>query len=284
MMMYTVGIVILLCSVMLGSVHAQFTSNMITMDSDVYCGKAIDVYDREFEYVINARADVTTSNPNYRCVITIRSGYTDSYYGIQITQQMVDIKDYGVKLNIYEGSSPGGTAVKILSCSTKRRGILYSKYGIVTFELITPVVLYNPRNDFNIKVKAFLAMTACLISHLFLSRGSVVKFDDIKTHTGISNLSSFRNSGKFTSENEGLYLVSSWILSHTNRAQFAIYCNGNSLASAYVMYDGDAGTNIGTATAVVAVELKEGDTVWVQTKTRMQVGRDGSCLKIAKLK
>ena len=79
------------------------------MDSDVYCGKGIDIYDRE--YVINARADVTTSNPNYRCVITIRSGYTDSYYQIQITQQMVDINDCGIKLNIYEGSSPGGTAV-----------------------------------------------------------------------------------------------------------------------------------------------------------------------------
>ncbi|XP_071161226.1 uncharacterized protein [Mytilus edulis] len=150
MMMYTAGTVIWLFAVILGSVHAQFT---ITMDSDVYCGKGIDIYDRE--YVINARADVTTSNPNYRCVITIRSGYTDSYYQIQITQQMVDINDCGIKLNIYEGSSPGGTAVKRLSCSTKSTGILYSKYGTVTFELITPSQLYNPRNDFSIKVKAF---------------------------------------------------------------------------------------------------------------------------------
>ncbi|XP_052086779.1 uncharacterized protein LOC127724044 isoform X2 [Mytilus californianus] len=276
MMMYTAGTVIWLFSVILGSVHAQLTN---------------------------------------------------SYYGIQITRQMVDIKDCGVKLNIYGGSLPGGTALKRFSCSTKNTGILYSTYGIVTFEVITPAQLYNPRNDFSIKVKAFqihealkdsvaqqntnmdnlnetddvntrigklqqqiarnsarVAMTACLISHLFLSSGSVVKFDDIKTHTGISNLSSFRNSGKFTIEKEGLYLVSSWILSHTNRAQFAIYYNGKSLASAYVMYDGDAGTNVGTATAVVAVELKVGDTVWVQTKTRMMVGREGSCLTIAKLK
>ncbi|CAC5405796.1 unnamed protein product [Mytilus coruscus] len=136
------------------SLLVMFTTRIsLTMDSDVYCGKAIDIYDRE--YVINARADVTTSNPNHRCVITIRSGYTDSYYGIQITQQMIDINDCGVKLNIYEGSSPGGTIVKRLSCTTKGTGILYSKYGIVTFELITPAQLYNPRNDFSIKVKTF---------------------------------------------------------------------------------------------------------------------------------
>ncbi|XP_076076758.1 uncharacterized protein LOC143047563 [Mytilus galloprovincialis] len=322
-MMYTAWTVIWLCSVILGSVHSQST---ITMDSDVYCGKAIDLYDQE--YVIKIRKDMTTSiRPNYHCVITIRYGYTDSNHGIQITQQMIDINDCGIKLNIYEGSSPGGTVLKRLSCSTKSTGILFSEYKMVTFELIIPVALYNPRNDFIIKVKAFykypwtlndsvaeqkpnmdnlnktddvstrvgklqqqivsnsarVAMTACLVSSLFLSSGSVVKFDDIKTHTGISNLSSFRESGKFTSESEGLYLVTSWIMSNTNAAQFAIYCNGDSLSSAYVMHDGDAGS-IGRATAVVSIELKVGDNVWVQTKTRMQVGRDGSCLTIAKLK
>ncbi|VDI41045.1 Hypothetical predicted protein, partial [Mytilus galloprovincialis] len=170
------------------------------------------------EYVINARADMTTSiRLNYHCVITIRYGYTDSNHGIQITQQMIDINDCGIKLNIYEGSSPGGTVLKRLSCSTKSTGILFSEYKMVTFELIIPVALYNPRNDFIIKVKAFykfpwalndsvaeqkpnmdnlnktddvstrvgklqqqivsnsarVAMTACLVSSLFLSSGSV---------------------------------------------------------------------------------------------------------------
>jgi hypothetical protein len=63
------------------------------------------LYDRE--YTIRARADITTTNPDYRCILVINSGYSDSYYQIQITQQMVAIEDCGVKLNIYEGSSAG---------------------------------------------------------------------------------------------------------------------------------------------------------------------------------
>ncbi|CAG2240768.1 unnamed protein product [Mytilus edulis] len=112
--------------------------------------------------------------------------------------------------------------------------------------------------------KARVGITACVRFPTSFSDGSVVRFDNVRTNRSISNVSSFRNSGKFTSESEGLYLVSSWILSDTNSAEFAIYCNGNSLASAYIKYIA-GGYNIGTATAVVVVELKVGDTVWVQT-------------------
>ena len=79
------------------------------MDSVVNCGRRVDIFD--IEYTIKARADVSTSNPDYRCVIIISSGYTDSYYQIQITKQMVDINDCGVRLNIYEGSTTSGSTV-----------------------------------------------------------------------------------------------------------------------------------------------------------------------------
>jgi len=68
----------------------------------------VHIYDRE--YTIKARANITTTNPDYRCILVIDSGYSDSYQ-IQITQQMVAIEDCGVKLNIYEGSSAGGSTV-----------------------------------------------------------------------------------------------------------------------------------------------------------------------------
>lgn len=129
-----------------------------------------------------------------------------------------------------------------------------------------------------------VAMTACINSSPTLSSGSVVRFNNIRKNIGISSISSFQNSGKFTCEYEGLYLVSSWILSNTDESQFAIYYNGQSLASAYVMYDAAPEINVGTATAIVSVELKVGDTVWVQTKNRMFVGYQGSCFTIAKLK
>lgn len=129
-----------------------------------------------------------------------------------------------------------------------------------------------------------VAMTACNTHAPTLPSGSVVKFNNIRKHIGISSVSSFQNSGKFTCENEGLYLVSAWIVSNTDESQFAMYYNGDSLASAYVMYDGASETNVGTATAIVSVELKVGDTVWVQTETKMFVGAEGTCFTIAKLK
>lgn len=54
---------------------------------------------------------------------------------------------------------------KSLGCTTKSTGILYSKYGTVTFEFITPKEIYNQRNDFSIKVKAF---RKCFIVQMYV--------------------------------------------------------------------------------------------------------------------
>ena len=79
------------------------------MDGPVSCGRTISIFDHT--YTIQARADVTPVNPDYRCTIVIHSGYTDSFYAIQITQKMIDINDCGVRLSIYEGSQTGGASV-----------------------------------------------------------------------------------------------------------------------------------------------------------------------------
>ena len=55
---------------------------------------------------------------------------------------------------------------KTLGCTTKSTGILYSKYGTITFEFITPKEVYNQRNDFSIKVKAF---RKCFKIHIFVN-------------------------------------------------------------------------------------------------------------------
>lgn len=126
-------------------------------------------------------------------------------------------------------------------------------------------------------------MTTCIGSSVTLSSGSIVKFNNLRTQSCIDSLSSFRSSGKFTIEYEGLYLISTWIMSQTNHGQFSVYRNGNSIANAFVMYGRDSKDG-STATIVVTVELSVGDTIWVQTKQTMYLGIEGSCLTLAKLK
>ncbi|XP_071177348.1 uncharacterized protein [Mytilus edulis] len=117
-----------------------------------------------------------------------------------------------------------------------------------------------------------VAMTACVSYHHSLSAGIVLKFGDIRTHVGIlnDNLSSFRSSGKFTCQKEGLYRISSWMLSDTDIATIGIYRNSNNLAKVYITYDSDSDTSAGTGTAVVTVELQVGDTVYVKAENNMQ--------------
>ncbi|CAG2226174.1 C1QL [Mytilus edulis] len=116
-----------------------------------------------------------------------------------------------------------------------------------------------------------VAMTACNIDGGVYSAGKVIKFDDIRTDIGNTNLFSFRSSGKFTCQKEGLYLISSWVLSDTNIATIVVYRNNNTLAKVYITYDSDDDTSAGTGTAVVSVELQIGDTVYVKTENDMRV-------------
>lgn len=129
-------------------------------------------------------------------------------------------------------------------------------------------------------------MTACLSDSGAKPRGFVLKFDDISTQTGINNLSSFRNTGKFTCESEGLYLISSWVESNTDYARFGVYRNNFLLANAYITYTDSGSVVVGTGTAVIAVELQVGDLVYVKTEYNMlpYINSKDSCLTIAKLK
>ncbi|XP_071135131.1 uncharacterized protein [Mytilus edulis] len=154
-----------------------------------------------------------------------------------------------------------------------------------SFDLILENFRLASNDTFNelIATQQKVAMTACVKQGNTVT--GVVKFNDIKTNSNISNLSYFKSNGKFITETEGLYLVSTWIFSYTNGASYAVYKNGKSIALAYAHYDTDtSNTNGGSASAIVSTELKAGDVVWAQTTTSMFVYAQFSCLTIVKLK
>jgi len=127
-----------------------------------------------------------------------------------------------------------------------------------------------------------VAVTACNANGGIVSSGSVLQFSDIRTQFGISNVYRFRVTGKFNCEIGGVYLMSVWILSSIDGAEFAIFRNGNNIAQAFITNNGDGKSN--TATAVVAVDLRVNDKVWVQTVHRMYAGTSHrSCMTVVKL-
>ncbi|VDI10351.1 Hypothetical predicted protein [Mytilus galloprovincialis] len=57
------------------------------------------------------------------------------------------------------------------------------------------------------------------------TRDTIMKFDDVKFSMGITNLGAYKNTGRFTCEHEGLYLISASVLSYISGASYKI--NGN---------------------------------------------------------
>jgi hypothetical protein len=59
----------------------------------------------------------------------------------------------------------------------------------------------------------------------------VIEFTYEKISDGIHNTDSIRNSGIFTCENPGLYLISVYITTDTNFARYAVYKNTVQIAA-----------------------------------------------------
>ncbi|XP_071136637.1 uncharacterized protein [Mytilus edulis] len=126
-----------------------------------------------------------------------------------------------------------------------------------------------------------VAMTAC-VKRDTTDKPSrhVVKFDDISTSYNIKNISAIRNIGKFEIEIDGLYLISASIFSR-DQSNFSIRKNGEMIATGYISSSGSV-----VATAVVAIDLKWNDEIWVQTEANSFIYSNSrtSCLTLIKVK
>ncbi|XP_063448250.1 uncharacterized protein LOC134727792 [Mytilus trossulus] len=105
-----------------------------------------------------------------------------------------------------------------------------------------------------------VAMTAHP-SHTATITNTIIKFDDVKFSVGITNLATYKSTGKFTCEQEGLYIISASVMSLTNNAEYFIYLNGNPISDTFIGQHSN--TNVHTGAVTVTRKLKLNDQVWL---------------------
>lgn len=88
----------------------------------------------------------------------------------------------------------------------------------------------------------------------------VMKFNSVNFNVGFNNISTFVDTGKLVIEKSGLYMISVSVISDTNGAEFYMYKNGQ-LQSLTRISDG----HWNTGTHVLALQLHNGDNIWVNT-------------------
>jgi hypothetical protein len=107
----------------------------------------------------------------------------------------------------------------------------------------------------------------------------VIKFTNVKKADGIHNTDSIRNSGIFTCENPGLYLISVYIQTNSNHGYYTVYKNTVKIANGYPSI-----TNYYETTSVTVIEyLTVNDTISV-TGDMFVYSDFESCLTILQIK
>ena len=102
---------------------------------------------------------------------------------------------------------------------------------------------------------------------------SKLKFTEVKTANGIHNTDLIRNSGIFTCENPGLYLISVYIQSYQLQNVYYVLKNNNTIAEGYSSL---------TTSVTVIKQLTVNDTISVTGRLYVY-GRNKSCLSILQI-
>ncbi|CAG2246737.1 unnamed protein product [Mytilus edulis] len=131
------------------------------------------------------------------------------------------------------------------------------------------------------QIRQKVAVFACAPNDLTYSRGKIIKFPTIKTQIGITNISEFQMTGKFTCPSDGLYLITVGILSESDPSNIYVYKNDHEV---HYFYFANDLTHWNLGTAVVALELQVNDTVDTRFASNVIVDNEGSCITIIKVK
>ncbi|CAG2201524.1 unnamed protein product [Mytilus edulis] len=127
-----------------------------------------------------------------------------------------------------------------------------------------------------------VALTACSNGGTFPD--TIVKFPNILTKTGISDIVSFKSSGKFVCEFPGLYFISSNIRSTSNLVKYYLKKN-ESIISYSAITDWSSSVGITTTGISAAVYCQKNDELYLYLGSfRNNIDGTGSCFTVMKIK
>lgn len=128
------------------------------------------------------------------------------------------------------------------------------------------------------------AFTVCASDQTH-SGGSKILFPYVQTRFGVSNsaLSVFGSSGKFTCEEAGLYLISSFLMTDT-KGYVYIYFYKNVNIVGRVFFSVTSGHSYQTSTIATVQYFNKHDTFHVQPQTTIHIyGNTYSCISFLQL-
>ena len=109
-------------------------------------------------------------------------------------------------------------------------------------------------------------------------KNGVIQFTDVRLADGIHSTDSIRNSGIFTCEHLGLYLISVYIVTNTNHGSYHVYKNADAIADAFA----SLADYYQTASTTVVEHLSVNDTISVKGSLYVYINYE-SCLTIIQI-
>ena len=125
-----------------------------------------------------------------------------------------------------------------------------------------------------------VALTACSHSET-VSRGDILKFANVNSNYGIKNMTLFTQTGIFTCEQKGLYMLFSSMMTSASDAYFRWNVNSKPLSGTYI---GGNPTHYRSGSGMVTIELDVGDTVSLKSERDNIYIHPYSCYTLIKIK
>lgn len=124
----------------------------------------------------------------------------------------------------------------------------------------------------------YVAMTACNNDAATVQDGQVMTFKNIIHSYGIRNLTTFKNSGIFTSEVEGLYLITVNVVAYSGDT-YILYWNDSILNQCFSSLHADWKESSCTA----AIRLSPSDRISVKSASTLQITNTFTCMTLVKI-
>ncbi|XP_071123138.1 uncharacterized protein [Mytilus edulis] len=132
-----------------------------------------------------------------------------------------------------------------------------------------------------------VAITAYPSSGVTLSEpNTILKFNDEHCSVGITNLTAYRTTGKFTCEHEGLYIISASLMSFTGGANYHISLNGKAISQTDIDHSGGGANEDRIGAVTLTWKLNLNDQVWLESgiNSWYLYGGQASTFTIVKIK